>query len=518
MAEEANDGLDMLDDIDLSEGSSSINLVGDGGKDDDVVDLGDINDLMKEDDDEDMGDLGEIDSLLDMTKDTTAKKGDPESSDNFSELEEPKPKEKKAAEELKIDTSKQKDEERPHTRGYISNSPTSLTYKAEGKSWVEVQEESSDSSVVKIEKPNEADVQSLDSSSPTKSIENPKSAESSPELPEPSKEGKPISLNLEKEQEKETASKEEPPIVNTEKDKVEEKSCEDTHSLSEDITKIDDTLILQVQTLSSEKLSLEQELRRIKTENEILQTRLTNASRALKTRDTSTTDLVKQISKLTREKKAYEDQVRFWRNKANQAEKEVTDSMQEKQDQLQQELEMSNKKLKLIKSGHKRKTTEMEIQMRRMEEKQTAMKEEHELPTEVTELHALTLNLKIELRMKDAEMKVLNERLREYKSQIQFKDVAEDLQQQMREMENEVALVHESKKQIIRTLTSEIDELQSTVLAYINRPSTEDLRAGIIKGYHFSRTTANKVYTKLFAPPPSPTHREDRDSLSKSWG
>jgi len=502
MAEEANDGLDMLDDIDLSEGSSSINLVGDGLEDDDVVDLGDINDLMKEDDDEDMGDLGEIDTLLQMTKDPgSPRKGDPESSDNFSELEEPQPKAKKETKELKVDASKENQRD-----GYISNSPTTLAYKAEGKAWVEVQEESSDSSVVKIDKPNEADVQSLDSSSPTKSIENPKSAESSPEIPEPSKEGETLSLNLEKE----NVSKDLQPTLDTEKDKVE--------SLNEDITKLDDGLLLQVQTLSSAKLTLEQELRRIKSENEILQTRLTNASRALQNRETSTADLVKQISKLTREKKAYEDQVRFWRNKANQAEKEVTDNMQEKQDKLKQELEMSNKKLNLMKTGHKRKTTEMEINMRRLEEKQNAMQEEHELPTEVTELHALTLNLKIEMRMKDAEMKVLQDRLREYKSQIQFKDVAEDLQQQIREMENEVALVHESKKQIIRTLTSEIDELRSTVLAYVNRPSTEDLRAGIIKGYHFSRTTANKVYTKLFAPPPSPGHREDRDSLSKSWG
>ena len=95
----------------------------------------------------------------------------------------------------------------------------------------------------------------------------------------------------------------------------------------------------------------------------------------MQNRETSTADLVKQISKLTREKKAYEDQVRFWRNKANQAEKEVTDSMQEKQNQLQQELEMSNKKLNLMKTGHKRKTTEMEINMRRLEEKQNAMQE-----------------------------------------------------------------------------------------------------------------------------------------------
>jgi len=499
MTENIDDPLDILNqDIDFNSESSSIDLVGSGTKDEDVVDLGDIDDLMKEDDDDDIADLNDIDNLLNAAKDLTqdAGKGPSEStSDNFSELEEPNTKETKA--DLKIDSGKS----------------TSKTVEVtEGDS-------SEGSSIVKLEKPNENDVQSIDelSSSPAKSNDTPKSAEVSPTKPlEPAKDAldEPIQIKSPKEDDTDKSKPTIPPVSDTKEKKKE--------SLSEDISKIiaPTTDIIQLQNLhSSEKMKLEEEIRRIKAENEVLQTRLTSAERALKTREKSTSDLVKQISKLTREKKAFEDQVRFWKKKANQVEKEVQDSVLEKQNKLEEALNMSNKKLALAKGTHKRKTTEMEIQMRRMEEKQGFLKEESELPSELLELQELVRNQKMELRMKGAEMKVFQEKLLEARSQIKYKEVAEQLQQDMMDIKNEVALVHESKKQIIRTLTQEIEELRSTILAYVNRPSTEDLRVGIIKGYHFSRTTANKVYTKIFAPPPNQnqTQREDTRN-TKSWG
>lgn len=521
MTENIDDPLNILNqEIDFNSESSSIDLVGSGTKEEDVVDLGNIDDLMKEDDDgDDIADLNEIDNLLSAAKDLAGKGPSDSTSDNFSEMEEPKPKDPKPKEtktELKIDSSKSTDKNNDSAEQtkFISNSPTSLSYKAEGKTWVEVTEgdSSEGSSIVKLEKPNENDVQSIDelSSSPAKSNDTPKSAEVSPTKPlEPAKDAsdEPIQIKSPKEDDTDKSKPTIPTVSDTKEKKKE-------MSISEHISKFiaPTTDIIQLQNLhSSEKMKLEEEIRRIKAENEVLQTRLTSAERALKTREKSTSDLMKQIQKLTREKKAFEEQVRFWKKKANQVEKEVQDSVLQKQNKLEEALNMSNKKLALAKGTHKRKTTEMEIQMRRMEEKQGFLKEESELPSELLELQELVRNQKMELRMKGAEMKVFQEKLVEARSQIKYKEVAEQLQQDMMDMKNEVALVHESKKQIIRTLTQEIQELRSMILAYANRPSTEDLRVGIIKGYHFSRTTANKVYTKLFAPPPNQNQTQSTD-------
>jgi len=545
--------LDILDADDLSEVSdASLDLVGDANKEaesekNEMPDLADIGDLLeaanKLEDNQDTTDVATSVTLLDSVKDELTS--------------------------LKL------------TSTYISNSPIQLSYKAEGrKSWVEVNadddsnDDSSDSSLQKIDKPSPADVETIDDeieeigkaeSPQPKSKENPtedpptsKSAESAsaPSNPVPETEPKAdevesLSSNSSPESPQKPAEVSETSNETSADPSSPEASAPSTAASSSgpvvpaginlkaspakpiasapvpksslplgslSPTPQSQEIVKLKNAHSAEKLELEQNLRRIKNENQILQQRLTSAEASLKTRDRSQSDLVKQISKLKTEKKAYEDQVRYWKNRAKEVENQINDSVAAEQAKMKEQLEMSNKKLQLMKTGHKRKTTAMEIELRRAQEKQSAMSEKHELPGDVIELQELSMNLKLEMRMKDAEMQVLNRKLVEYKSQIQYKDVAEKLQQDIADLQKEIALVHDSKKQIIRTLTEEIQMLRSIMEAYIQRPSVEDIRVGILKGYQFARATAIDVHGKLFTPADGTQTVTPRRDGTQSWG
>merc|ERR1719461_1968564 len=118
-----------------------------------------------------------------------------------------------------------------------------------------------------------------------------------------------------------------------------------------------------------------------------------------------------------------------------------------------------------------------------MEEKQSAMQESHDLPEEITELHNMTMNLKLEVRLKDAEIKVLQERLLDYKNQVQFRDKAEELEAALEEAK-------ESKIALIGNCVGEINRLRNIINSLAKRSASEDIHSGLVKGYNKARITA----------------------------
>lgn len=145
--------------------------------------------------------------------------------------------------------------------------------------------------------------------------------------------------------------------------------------------------------------------------------------------------------------------------------------------------------MKLLKGQHKRKTTEMEIQMRRQEERNLHLSDVTELPTETSELQQLVNNLRLEKRMAESDKKIYQGRLSEYKNQLNYQEEAENLQTLLEEAQS-------AKIQVIKSCSAEIDELRRIIRGLVTRGPSDDLKQGFNKSYAIAQIWANQFHKK----------------------
>merc|ERR1712062_689480 len=116
----------------------------------------------------------------------------------------------------------------------------------------------------------------------------------------------------------------------------------------------------------------------------------------------------------------------------------------------------------------------------------------------------------MDVRLKDAEMGVLRERLIEYKRvamlpffpgfQANYKDQAQEMEQQVEEMK----LV---KVDLIIRCNTEIEHLRDIIKCLVTRSAGEEIKSGLLKAYTSTAILLDKVQRKVF-----PTAEARRES------